>query len=142
MTFQATDTHPEPRVAVVTGASAGIGAAIGRTLAEAGFGVVLGARRLDLLHEVADAFGGRALPLDVTDPESVDAFAEQVPGDVARGNPGGAAHGNHDVRVVLTEPDAPSERTSGGGAGVGRAEAVAGLPGRDHDYPRSDLPAR
>ena len=59
-------SKPTP-VAVVTGASSGIGAASARALADAGFEVVLGARRLDRLQEVADECGGRALELDVTD---------------------------------------------------------------------------
>lgn len=76
---------------MVTGASAGIGAATARALAEAGFEVVLGARRLDRLREVAEPIGGRALPLDVTDPGSVEAFAAEVPdARVMVSNAGGA----------------------------------------------------
>ena len=79
------------RTAVVTGASSGIGAATARALAAAGFDVVLGARRQDLLTAVAAECGGRALPLDVTDQESVDAFAAQVgPCDLLVNNAGGA----------------------------------------------------
>jgi len=67
-------------VAVVTGASSGIGAAAARRLVEEGFEVVLGARRIDRLTEVADALGpsARALALDVTDSESIEAFCAQV----------------------------------------------------------------
>ena len=64
--------------AVVTGASAGIGAATARRLAEEGFDVVVGARRLDRLREVAEPIGARALPLDVTDTSSVEAFCDEV----------------------------------------------------------------
>ncbi|MEY8041488.1 SDR family NAD(P)-dependent oxidoreductase [Saccharopolyspora cebuensis] len=79
------------RWAVVTGASAGIGAATARTLADAGFHVVLGARRTDRLSALAEEVGGTALPLDVTDQESVTAFAERVPRcDVLVNNAGGA----------------------------------------------------
>src|SRR5581483_7176609 len=67
-------------VAVVTGASSGIGAAAGRRLAEAGFEVVLGARRLERLAALAADIGGgaRAIALDVTSPESVAEFCAQV----------------------------------------------------------------
>jgi NADP-dependent 3-hydroxy acid dehydrogenase YdfG len=65
--------------AVVTGASSGIGAATARALAAAGFAVVLGARRVDRCSAIAEDIGGTALPLDVTDTESVRAFVEAVP---------------------------------------------------------------
>ncbi len=66
------------RVAVVTGGSSGIGAATARRLAAEEFEVVLGARRLDRLQQVAASFGGRALELDVTDDASVTAFADAI----------------------------------------------------------------
>lgn len=76
---------------MVTGASSGIGAATARRLAADGFDVVVGARRADRLAEVADATGGTALPLDVTDAASVDAFCDAVPRcDVLVNNAGGA----------------------------------------------------
>ncbi len=82
---------PDTRIAVVTGASSGIGEATARTLAEQGFHVVIGARRLDRLEKIAEDIGGTALELDVTDQDSVDAFAAVLPRvDVLVNNAGGA----------------------------------------------------
>jgi NADP-dependent 3-hydroxy acid dehydrogenase YdfG len=79
------------RTAVVTGASSGIGAATAERLAAEGFDVVLGARRMDRLTELAERIGGRALELDVTDPASVEAFAAAVDRvDVLVNNAGGS----------------------------------------------------
>jgi len=88
-------------VAVVTGASAGIGAATARALANAGFSVVVGARRLERLEELASEIGGQALPLDVSDPESVREFASQVPDCRVLVNNAGGAKG----REVVAEAD-------------------------------------
>ncbi|MFE3291321.1 SDR family NAD(P)-dependent oxidoreductase [Rhodococcus sp. NPDC059234] len=82
---------PDATVAVVTGASSGIGEATARTLAAQGFHVVVGARRLDRLERLAKDIGGTALELDVTDEDSVDAFAAVLPRvDVLVNNAGGA----------------------------------------------------
>ncbi len=67
------------KTALVTGASSGIGAATVRSLARAGFDVVAAARRLERCEELAREVGGRALPLDVTEPDSVAALAEELP---------------------------------------------------------------
>jgi NADP-dependent 3-hydroxy acid dehydrogenase YdfG len=81
----------ERPVAVVTGASSGIGEATARQLAKDGFHVILGARRLDRLTAIADEISGTALPLDVTDPASVAEFAGAVPAArVLVNNAGGA----------------------------------------------------
>ena len=66
------------RLAVVTGASSGFGAATARALAGAGFDLVLGARRSERLRSVGEPLGARCLRLDVTDPESVEAFCDAV----------------------------------------------------------------
>jgi NADP-dependent 3-hydroxy acid dehydrogenase YdfG len=79
------------RVAVVTGASSGIGAATAVALHNAGFALVLGARRLDLLQKVGEPLGAVCLPLDVTDAASVEAFCAQIPEvNVLVNNAGGA----------------------------------------------------
>lgn len=80
-------TAAEGRVAVVTGASAGIGVAIARSLGELGWTVALGARRRSRLEQVAKevvAAGGRALAreLDVADPDSVEAFFRAIESEV------------------------------------------------------------
>ncbi|HUW02156.1 MAG TPA: SDR family NAD(P)-dependent oxidoreductase [Acidimicrobiales bacterium] len=65
-------------LAVITGASSGIGAATAHHLHDAGFDLVLGARRVDRLAEVAEPLGARAMALDVTDADSVTAFCDAV----------------------------------------------------------------
>jgi NADP-dependent 3-hydroxy acid dehydrogenase YdfG len=55
---------PAERIAVVTGASSGIGAASTRQLARAGFHVVAGARRTDRLESLAEEVGATTLALD------------------------------------------------------------------------------
>ncbi len=90
------DSLGTDRVAVVTGASIGIGAASAAGLAAAGYHVVLTARRRDRLEQVVSkitADGGSAEwhELDVTDRPAVDAFASRLHRcDVLVANAGGA----------------------------------------------------
>ena len=64
-------------VAVVTGASSGIGAATAVALGRRGYQIVAGARRLTRVRRVVGDLG-IALPLDVTDQESIDVFVGEV----------------------------------------------------------------
>ncbi len=76
-----TDASPLPSqrpLAVVTGASSGIGAATARVLAAAGYHVVCAARRTERVAGLAAEIGGTAVTCDVTSAESVAALAEQV----------------------------------------------------------------
>lgn len=96
-------TASDRPVAVVTGASSGIGAATARALAKAGFAVVLGARRMDRCAAIAAEIDGTALRLDVTDQESVDAAAAAVPDCRLLVNNAGGAHGHDPVAEADVE---------------------------------------
>lgn len=80
-------------IAVVTGASSGIGAATARRLAAEGFHVVAAARRVDRLEKLASEIGATPFPLDVTDDTSVAALAEAVPECAVLVNNAGGAFG-------------------------------------------------
>lgn len=80
------------KIAVVTGASSGIGAATARRLAAEGFLVVCAARRADRIEALATEIGGRAEACDVTSADDVARLAETVGPrlDVLVNNAGGA----------------------------------------------------
>jgi len=85
------------RVAVVTGGNRGLGLAFARALGEAGAKVAIAARDEGKSAEVAEELGVLAVPLDVTDPASVDAMVERVtaelgPVDVLVNNAGTCFH--------------------------------------------------
>lgn len=100
------------RVALVSGASAGIGAATAQALAARGCAVTLLARRQDRLEEVARRIrdrGGRAHPVpgDVTSDDDVARAVEQTVAifgglDIAVANAGAGYHGS----LLDTTPDA------------------------------------
>jgi len=83
------DTHS--RVAVVTGASSGIGEATAKVLAAQGFHVVAVGRRVERITRLADEIGGTPAVADVTDDDAVAALAARLPRvDVLVNNAGGA----------------------------------------------------
>ena len=79
-------------LAVVTGASGGIGAATARRLATEGFEVVCAARRADRIAALAVEIGGRAVVCDVTSADDVASLAAAVGSrcDLLVNNAGGA----------------------------------------------------
>jgi uncharacterized protein len=66
------------RIAVVTGASSGIGAEVARLLARRGWRCVLLARREDRLRALADEIGGEYEVCDITDREAVERVAARI----------------------------------------------------------------
>ena len=95
------------KIAVITGASAGIGAATAVRLAQEGFDVVLGARRSDRLAEVARASGGTARRLDVADPGSVREFCDSIESVDVLVNNAGMAEG---LTPIAELPDEAVEK--------------------------------
>lgn len=95
------------KTAVITGASAGIGAATALRLAQEGFDVVLGARRTERLEEVARASGGIARRLDVADAGSVREFCDAIERVDVLVNNAGMAEG---LTPIAELPDEAAEK--------------------------------
>ena len=77
------------KTAIVTGASAGLGAAIAGGLAEAGANVALGARRAERLEDIqqkVEAEGRRAIsvPTDISDPAACQALVDAASTEFGR----------------------------------------------------------
>jgi NADP-dependent 3-hydroxy acid dehydrogenase YdfG len=101
------DDQNTGRVAVITGASSGIGEATARALAADGHRVALLARRADRIHALADELGNGAIAIeaDVTDRESLVAAAEHVQQEF-----GGADILVNNAGVMLTAPFTSDQR--------------------------------
>lgn len=99
--------HNSGRVAVITGASSGIGEATARALAADGHRVALLARRADRIQALADALGNGAIAIaaDVTDRDSIVAAAERVQREL-----GGADILVNNAGVMLTAPFTSDQR--------------------------------
>lgn len=89
---QVQDGSAQRPVAVVTGASGGIGAATARRLASDGYKVVVAARRVERLEALAEQIDGVAVRCDVTSADDVAALAQAVGErvDLLVNNAGGA----------------------------------------------------
>ncbi|KHL24283.1 short-chain dehydrogenase [Croceibacterium mercuriale] len=96
------------RVAVITGASSGIGEALARVLVAQGHKAALLGRRLDRLTLLADELGADtiAVQADVTDRESMVAAAQRVQHEL-----GGADVLINNAGVMLTAPFASDKRS-------------------------------
>jgi NADP-dependent 3-hydroxy acid dehydrogenase YdfG len=100
-------TQTPPRVAVITGASSGIGAATARALHAAGYQVALLARRAERIESLAAELGQGALAItaDVTDRESLVAAADRVGSEL-----GGATVLINNAGVMLLGPFSTDQR--------------------------------
>ena len=96
----------DKEIAVVTGASSGIGAATARLLAESGYHVIAAARRKDRLETLAkDNSNIEIFELDITNQSQVDSLAKHLKGksvSVLVNNAGGAFDS---VDILNSDPD-------------------------------------
>lgn len=85
-------TDTSAPLAVVTGASSGIGAATARKLAQQGYRLLLAARRADRIQALANELGATALPCDITSADDVEQLSAAVGDrlDLLVNNAGGA----------------------------------------------------
>jgi NADP-dependent 3-hydroxy acid dehydrogenase YdfG len=95
------------RVAVITGASSGIGEATARALAADGYRVALLARRADRTQALADELGDAAIAIqsDVTDRDSLVAAAQRVQDEL-----GGADVLVNNAGIMLLGPFVSEQR--------------------------------
>jgi NADP-dependent 3-hydroxy acid dehydrogenase YdfG len=95
------------RVAVITGASSGIGEATARALAADGHRLALLARRAERIQTLAGELGGGAIAIeaDVTDRDSIAAAAERVQDEL-----GGADILVNNAGVMLLAPFSSDQR--------------------------------
>ena len=100
-------TTTQGLVAVVTGASSGIGEATARALAAGGYRVALLARRLDRITALAGELGNGSIAIqaDVTDRDSITAAASQVSQEL-----GSASVVVNNAGVMLLGPFGSSQR--------------------------------
>jgi NAD(P)-dependent dehydrogenase (short-subunit alcohol dehydrogenase family) len=141
------------RVAIVTGASSGLGEAVARAMAAAGARVAVAARRADRLGALAKEIGAHPVPCDLLDDDAVGALvpavaAECGPPAILVNVAGGFAAGNRaedeslevieqTLRLNLVAPFRlaqavlPHMVEAGGGAvvNVSSISGVVGIPG-------------
>ncbi|MEU5840361.1 SDR family oxidoreductase [Rhodococcus sp. NPDC047139] len=141
------------RVALVTGASSGLGAAVAETLAAFGARVAVVARRKDRLDDLAERIGGLSVPCDLSDLHAVDDVVPVVVDGLgaptilvngagnmfteerAESEPLGAVRSTIDLNLLapfrLSQAVFPYMRDAGGGAivNVSSISGRVGVPG-------------
>ncbi len=148
----------DDKVAIITGAGRGLGAATAVSLAEAGADVVISARSVDQLEEVAAqvrAAGRRAVvvPADLSDLDAVAGLVEHARDafgrlDLVVNNVGGAMprpfmdtspgrleqafHFNVSTAHALLRPAVPLMLQDGGGSAVNISSAMGRVSGRGY----------